>query len=74
MKIIRLISAVVAALWTVGVAVGAFSQLGKHGGDRGLVDGAASFAALAIMLAITAWLFAGVFPKPQSPPTDQNAN
>jgi hypothetical protein len=73
MKIVRLIFAILAALWTVGVIVGVISEFGKHGGTRGIVDIAASVFAVCFMLVITIWLFQGVFPKsPRKPPAEDS--
>jgi hypothetical protein len=70
MKTTRLIFAILAALWTLGVAAGVVSNLGKHDGTRGLTEAAGGIAALAIAIGITVWLFQGVFPKLRKPPFD----
>src|SRR5262245_33154640 len=71
MKIGRLILAVLAALWTIGIAAGVVSELGKHGGTRGITENAGGLAAVAIMLVVTIWLFQGAFRKPIPPPAAQ---
>jgi len=70
MKVSRLILAVLAALWTMGVAAGVIAEIGKHGGTRGIVESVAGIAVTAAMVALTIWLFQGAFPK--SPPAPVN--
>ena len=74
MKVVRLIFAILAALWTLGVAAGVVSNLGKHDGTRGLTEAAGGLAALAIALGITIWLFQGVVPALRKPPFDHDPN
>ena len=57
MKIIRLIIAIIAALWTVGVAVGVIQDLGKHQGVRGTTQMFAGLGVTVACLAITICLF-----------------
>jgi len=69
MKTVRLIFAILAALWTLGVVVRVVFNLGR---TRGLTEAAGGLAAIAIMLVITVWLFQGVIAKPQPPTEDSN--
>jgi len=69
-KIVKLIIASLAALWTLGVVVGVVSEFGKHGGTRGTAQLAAQFAAIAFCVAITACLFSWALKKPSGPPTN----
>ncbi|MBT4863788.1 MAG: hypothetical protein HON53_01530 [Planctomycetaceae bacterium] len=57
MKAFRLIIAIIAALWTVGVAVGVIQELGTHQGVRGTTQMFAGAGATLACLAITVWLF-----------------
>jgi hypothetical protein len=57
MKIVRLLLAILAALWTLGVAVGVISEMGKHGGTLGIAHLAAGIAVTAGLAAVTYWLF-----------------
>jgi len=68
MKILRLVLAVLAALWTIGVAVGVAKDFGRHGGTRGMVEMVGGAAVTLAMLALTIWLFQGIFRKPSSRP------
>lgn len=57
MKIIRFGIAILAALWTVGVAVGALQELGKEQGARGTTQLFVSIGVTAGCTAITVMLF-----------------
>lgn len=68
-KIVKLLIAILAALWTLGVVVGVVSEFGKHGGTRGVAQFAAQFAAIAFCVAVTACLFSWALKTPGPPPT-----
>jgi hypothetical protein len=57
MNTLRYALAGLAALWTVGVAIGVIANRGQHEGARGTTDLIAGIAAIAVCAAITAWLF-----------------
>ena len=57
MKAFRLVIAIIAALWTVGVLVGVVQELGNHQGVRGTTQMFAGIGATVACLAVTAWLF-----------------
>lgn len=57
MKIIRLLVAIVAALWSVGVAVGVVREFGTHDGVRGTTQIVAGIGATLLCFVITVWLF-----------------
>jgi hypothetical protein len=59
MKYIRLVLAILAGLWTIGVAAGVVADLGKTGGTRGTTELVAGLAVTAGFAALTLWLFAG---------------
>ena len=64
MKIIKLGGAVLAALWTIGVAVGVITEVGAHGGTRGVSSLAAGIGVTAALAAVTYWLFQWALRKP----------
>ncbi len=57
MKFLKLGVAILAALWTIGVAIGVIAELGKHGGTRGIASTAAGIGVTAALAAVTFWLF-----------------
>jgi hypothetical protein len=57
MKIIRIALAILAAVWTIGVAVGVISRFGQHEGPRAATDIFGGIAAIAVCTLITVWLF-----------------
>lgn len=67
MKIVKLAIAILSALWTAGVVVGAVTEFGTHGGTRGMAKMVGSVAAVAIMAVITYWLFQWALRKPPPP-------
>jgi hypothetical protein len=68
MKIIRLVLALAAGIWTMGVAAGVVANLGKAGGTRGTTELMAGMAVTTACAALTLWLFLGAVRK--SEPTE----
>ncbi|HEX5104349.1 MAG TPA: hypothetical protein VFV87_11090 [Pirellulaceae bacterium] len=66
-KIIKLGIATLAALYTLGVVIGFVSNLGQHGGTRGVTHLAAGIGVTAASAAITWWLFTWALKKPNPP-------
>lgn len=62
-KIVKLLIAILAALWTLGVVIGVVADLGKHGGTRGVTQLAAGIGVSAACAAITWWLFTWALKK-----------
>ena len=69
MKVVRFIIAIVAALWTAGVAVGVVREFGTHEGVRGTTQIFAGVGATAACFVITIWLFKWAL-RPH-PPSDE---
>ena len=69
MKILKLLIASFAALWTLSVVVGVVSDLGKHGGTIGVAKLAAGIGVSAACAALTWWLFTWALKRPDGPPS-----
>ena len=63
MKILKLVLGVIAAFWTLGVAIGVGKEIGVHGGTRGFVDLIGGGAIVVACAAITLWLFQSALRK-----------
>ena len=63
MNVVRLIFAILAGLWTIGVAAGVVANLGKSSGTQGSTELVAGLAVTAGFAALTIWLFMGAIRK-----------
>jgi hypothetical protein len=63
MKIVKLIFAVLAALFAVGQAVQLVQNVTAHGGVRGQTEVAAGLGLVALGAAISIWLFRSALAK-----------